>query len=73
MCKGDPKTENCVEKHKKLQYCIKIYENSATVDANVLDNVINTSGSPFHYKYNPFLFLGENSFWLQFNETSFTF
>ena len=41
-------TKNCVEKHKKLQYCIDIYQNTASVDANVLDNVINTLGSPFH-------------------------
>ena len=31
-----------------MQYRIEIHQNTATVVTNVLENVINTSGSPFH-------------------------
>ena len=46
--KGIWKLQNCIEKHKKPQCCIKSYQNTTTEVTNVIDNVINTSGSLFH-------------------------
>ena len=66
--KGDPKTAKSRRKHKQPQYNAEIKQNTTLVVTIVLDNVINTSGPPFHYKYNPIglvnasrYFLGEFS------------
>ena len=57
--------QNCIEKHKKMQYRIEIYQNTTTVVTSMLQcidaMIINTSGSPFHWFGTPIFFWSQST------------